>query len=144
MPAPDTAHVLRLWAAVVLLSLLEAWAFPGDVRGPPGALYVAANVLVFFAGLLLLAHVAGRQAARPARTPAAVYVVLPLLVLAPKTPDAGPVRAAAARTELTHVFVHLLCLAYLRTACWFEARALLQPAAPVRADHATLARVYKT
>ena len=57
--APDTTNVLRLWAAVVLLSLLEAWAFPGDVRGAPGALYVAANVLVFFAALLFLAYHAG-------------------------------------------------------------------------------------
>jgi hypothetical protein len=114
MPAPDTAYVLRLWAAVVLLSLLEAWAFPGDVRGAPGALYVAANVLVLFAALLLLAHEAGRQDPRPALLPAAVYVVL---LVAP-----------------THLFVHLLCAAYLRTACWFEARALLEPVTPVRAQ----------
>jgi hypothetical protein len=138
MPAPDTAYVLRLWAAVVLLSLLEAWAFPGDVRGAPGALYVAANVLVFFAALLLLAHEAGRQDPRPALLPAAVYVVL---LVAPKTPNATPTHtthATPARAELTHLFVHLLCAAYLRTACWFEARALLEPVTPVRvrAQHA--------
>ena len=122
MPAPDTAFVLRLWAAIVLLSLLEAWVFPGDVRGAPGALYVAANVLVFFAALLLLAHEAGREDLRPAQIPASIYVVL---VVAPKTQNTSPVFATPVRVELTHVFVHLLCLAYLRTACWFEARALL-------------------
>lgn len=135
MPAPDTAYVLRLWAVVVLLSLLEAWVFPGDVRGAPGALYVAANVLVFFAALLLLAHEAGREDRRPALLPAAVYVVL---AVGPKTPNVTPIHsihAAPARAELTHLFVHLLCAAYLRTACWFEARALLEPAAPVRVHH---------
>lgn len=120
MPAPDTAFVLRLWSAVVVLSLLEAWAFPGDVRGAPGALYVAANVLVFFVALLLLAHEGGREDLRPAQIPASIYVVL---VVAPKTQNIIPVTPD--RVELTHVFVHLLCLAYLRTACWFEARALV-------------------
>ena len=141
MPALDTVFVLRLWAAVGLLSLLEAWAFPGDVRGAPGALYVAANVLVFFAALLLLAHEAGRDDLRPALLPAAVYLVL---VVAPKTPNVTPIHAAPARAELTHLFVHILCAAYVRTACWFEARALLHPAAPVRARHASVAVVYKT
>lgn len=135
MPAPDTAYVLRLWAAVVLLSLLEAWAFPGDVRGAPGALYVAANVLVFFAALLLLAHEAGREDRRPQLLPAAVFVVL---AVGPKTANVTPVHtthATPARAELTHLFVHLLCAAYLRTACWFEARALLEPAVPVHTPH---------
>ena len=141
MPAPDTAYVLRLWAAVVLLSLLEAWAFPGDVRGAPGALYVAANVLVFFAALLLLAHEAGREDLRPAVLPAAVYV---FLVVAPKTTNVTPmhtIHTTPARAELTHLFVHLLCAAYLRTACWFEARALLEPAAPVRLSRQPSARI---
>ena len=117
--APDTTNVLRLWAAVVLLSLLEAWAFPGDVRGAPGALYVAANVLVFFAALLLLVHLAARE---QHITPVG-YSALPSII--PAAPNT--------RAELTHLFVHLLCAAYLRTACWFEARALLRPAEPVRA-----------
>lgn len=118
---PDTTDVLRLWAAVVLLSLLEAWAWPGDVRAAPGALYVAANLLVFFAAVLLLAHAAARAAENDK---AAAYT--PLLSVAPNT-----------RAELTHLFLHLLCAAYLRTACWFEVRALFHPSAPVRA-------VYKT
>ena len=130
MPVPpDTTDVLRLWATVVLLSLLEAWAWPGDVRGAPGALYVAANLLVFFAAVLLLAHAAARAAENEKPSPALGYVPVLLLSVAPNPHNA--------RAELTHLFLHLLCAAYLRTACWFEVRALFHPAAPVRA-------VYKT
>jgi hypothetical protein len=128
---PDTTDVLRLWAAVVLLSLVEAWFFTGDVRGAPGALYVAANVLVFFAALLLLAHAAARAAQSDKAHPAVAYTAL--LSAVPAAPNT--------RAELTHLFVHLLCAAYLRTACWFEARALFEPAAPVRANHANRARI---
>jgi hypothetical protein len=51
------------------------------------------------------------------------------------------IQATPARAELTHLFVHLLCAAYLRTACWFEARALLEPAAPVRLSRQPSARI---
>jgi hypothetical protein len=104
MPAPDTSHVLCLWAAVVFFSVLEAWAFPGDVRAAPGAAYIATNVLVFFAALVLLAHCTDRHEPAPTH----------------RRPRAEP---HGARPELTHLFVHLMCVAYLRLACWFEARA---------------------
>jgi len=107
MRPADTVLVLRLWAALVVFSLLEAVALPGEVRGAAGAAYVAANVLVFFAALLLLAHVAARQPG-------------PKLRAEPRPP------APSSRAELTHVFVHLMCAAYLRTACWFEARAVMR------------------
>ena len=102
-------HVWRLWAAVVVLSLLESVVFvllqrftSTDIaRGPRAAVYVAANVCAFFAALLLLVHFAGRRW---------------LPYSAPPSP----------RAELTHLFVHLLCLAYLRTACWFEGRTAMR------------------
>ena len=108
------ANLVRLWAAVVLLALLEALLFqllhdraPNDLaRGPAAAVYVAANVFVFFAALLVLAHVAGRTC----------------VDYAPPTPPAAP----NTRAELKHLFVHLLLLAYLRTTCWFEGRAAVR------------------
>lgn len=127
MPVPpDTTDVLRLWAAVLLLSLLEVWAWPGEVRGAPGALYVAANLLVFFAAVLLLAHAAARAAEKEKPPPALGYV--PVLL----GTDLHNTRA-----ELTHLFLHVLCAAYLRTACWFELRALFYPTPPVRAVYRT-------
>ncbi len=103
----ETVHVLHLWSAVVFCSLLEALAFPGEVRGAAGAAYVAANVLVFFAALLLLAHVVARRArANPRPEPRA------------------PPASASAPDDLAHLFVHVMCAAFLRTACWFEARVL--------------------
>ena len=109
MSPHDHPHVWRLWAVVVVLSLLEAVVFKllhhtniRDItRGPRAAVYVAANVFAFFAALLLLVHFFGRRW---------------LPYSAPPSP----------RAELTHLFVHLLCLAYLRTACWFEGRSVMR------------------
>jgi hypothetical protein len=47
----SNAHVLALWAAVALLSLLDALLVP--VAGPVG---VAANVFLFLCALAVLAH----------------------------------------------------------------------------------------
>jgi len=104
------AYLLRLWAAVVVLALLEATLAtlffsdaPRDLsRGPAAAAYVAANLFVFFAALLVLAHLFGRTVA-----------------YAP--PDAPNTRA-----ELKHLFLHLILLAYLRTTCWFDGRAAVR------------------
>jgi hypothetical protein len=106
MHPANTVHVVRLWIALVFFSLLEALVLPGEVRGAAGAAYVAANVLVFFAALLLLAHVFARRAP-------------------PKPRDEAKPPPPSASAELTHLFVHLMCAAYVRTAVWFEARAIM-------------------
>ena len=116
--AASTAHVLALWAAVALLSLLEALLFP--VVGPAG---VAANVFVFLAALAVLSHVVGR---RPAAAPVlAIGFKHYVLVPPPAAPLAAPLAAPHAQTQLLHIFLHVLCAAYVRAACWFELRALL-------------------
>jgi ABC-type long-subunit fatty acid transport system fused permease/ATPase subunit len=107
----DSAHVWRLWAVVVMLSLLEAVLFSllqrfvfADNARSISAVYVAVNVFVFFAALLVFVDFAGRR----------------WMTYSP------PPNARNTRAELTHLFVHLLCLAYLRTACWFEGRAAMR------------------
>jgi hypothetical protein len=107
LPAP------AVYAAVALLSLPEAVLCPAA-----GPVYLAANVFVLLAALLLLAHAAGR--ARP--PPDAYYQRLPA---------AQPTRARAA---LTRAFLHVLCAAYVRAACWLEFRALLARLQPTQTN----------
>jgi len=99
------AHVLAVWAVVAVLALPEALLF---AAGGPAC--VAANVFALFAALALLAHFS-----HFAPTHNAAYAVLP----------AQPPSAPSARAELTHVLLHVLCVAYVRAACWLEFRALL-------------------
>jgi len=147
--------VPALWAATAVLALLDALVAP-DAHGP---VYVATNVFLFFAALLLLAHAASKAhrqhaanagyapiayapaAYAPAAYAPAAYAPAPYAPApyAPAAytppPDTCPNHTqdyslCCVRTtthphiELTHVFIHLLCLAYVRTACWFEFRAL--------------------
>ena len=122
--------VPMLWAAIAVVALPDALVAP-DAHDP---VYVAANVFVFFAALLLLSHVYGKSdetRATPAAyapAPPAAYALLPP-ALPPHTHDDSICcernkTHARARTELIHLFVHVLCLAYVRTACWFEFRYL--------------------
>ena len=127
------AHVWRLWAAVVVLSLLEAavfsllqrFALPDIARGPVAAVYVAANVFVFFAALLVLLHVAGRSWMQNSDTQIDTANAKPSRTQPTELTEPTKLTSSA-RAELTHLFVHLLCLAYLRTACWFEGRAAMR------------------
>ena len=121
-----TLHVLALWAAAALLALPDVVLAPHDLRGAAGAAYLAANVFVFFAALLLLAHAAPAFTRGPTH-----YAPLPqavALAFAPHTHDETTCclreTSARAQNELTHVFLHVLCAAYVRTACGFEFRAL--------------------
>jgi hypothetical protein len=126
------ALVPALWAAVAVLALPEALLFP-DAAGPA---YLAVNVFVFFGALLLLAHAASRRNDER-RMHHADYLLLqphaqpleqphqhdPTICCPPKT---------HAHTELAHLFIHVLCLAYVRAACWFEFRALAASVAPTQ------------
>lgn len=97
---PTSGHVLVLWSAVALLSLPDAFILRDPPRsGATNAVYVAANLFVVLAALAFLAHTAGRWPAP----------------YAPIT--------SSARAELAHVFLHVLCVLYVRIAVWFELRA---------------------
>jgi hypothetical protein len=128
------AHVWRLWAAVVVLSLLEAvvfsllqrFALPDIARRPAAAVYVAANVFVFFAALLVLLHVAGRTWMPHPDTQINTANAKKNSNTQPTELTEPAKLTPSARAELTHLFLHLLCLAYLRTACWFEGRAAMR------------------
>jgi hypothetical protein len=133
--------VPALWAAIAVFALPDALLAP-DAHGPVN---VAANVFVFFAALLLLVHAAAKihrpHAAHAAYAHAAyaqaayaqaAYAPLPSAYTAP--PQTCPnhthdytlccVRTTThPQIELTHLFIHILCLAYVRIACWFEFRA---------------------
>jgi len=99
-PQPTSAHVFGLWGAVVLVSLFDALI----LRDQTGAVYVAANIFFVLAALALLAHFVGRKSTN-------AYALV-----ASTTPSA--------RAELTHTFLHVLCVLYVRAAVWFELRAL--------------------
>jgi hypothetical protein len=128
----DATLVPALWAAFAVLALPDALVAP-HAHGPA---YVAANVFLFFAALLLLAHAASKghvsNAAKTSNTPANpnAYMLLPQSTT-PQTHQHSPA-VCCERTkthphtpaELPHLFVHVLCLAYVRTACWFEFRTL--------------------
>jgi hypothetical protein len=162
----DATLVPALWAAVVVLALPDALVAP-HAHGPA---YVAANVFLFFAALLLLAHAASKghvsNAAKTSNAPpdSSAYMLLPTTLTpqtltpqtltpqtrtpqtrtpqtrtpqtttpqttTPQTHQPSPVCCERTKThphtpaELPHLFVHVLCLAYVRTACWFEFRAL--------------------
>jgi hypothetical protein len=99
---PTSAHVLGLWVAVTVFSLFDAFVFRVDTAD---AVYVALNIFALLAALALLAHACSR-----------------------KTPSQyAPISQASARpsarAELTHIFLHVLCVLYLRAALWFELRA---------------------
>jgi hypothetical protein len=125
MHVAKTAHVLALWAVVALLSLFEALLFPVS-----GAVCVATNVFLFLVALLFIAHAAGRRVSAASAAPAA-YPACPLAFRERdaytllREPRPTPTPAQTARTRLSHVFLHVLCVAYVRIACWFELRALL-------------------
>jgi hypothetical protein len=99
-PQPTSVHVLGLWGAVALVSLFDALF----LREQTGAVYVAANIFFVLAALALLAHFVGRKSTN-------AYALVNST-----TPSA--------RAELTHIFLHLLCVLYVRAAVWFELRAL--------------------
>lgn len=96
---PTSEHILGLWVVVALLSLFDAVV----LRYQAGAVYVAANIFVVLAALALLAHFAGRKTTNS------------YAPLASTTPSA--------RAELMHIFLHVLCVLYVRAAVWFELRA---------------------
>lgn len=128
-----------LWAAVAVLALPDALLAP-DAHGPVA---VAANLFVFFAALLLLTHVF-RDLAHPnpytllvpqSRAPPRTAIITIYPANQHEThethlPHQHDAAVCCLRdrthtlTELTHLFLHVLCLAYVRTACWFEFRAL--------------------
>ncbi len=89
----SNAHVLALWAAVALVSLLDARLFP--VAGPAG---VAANVFLFLCALAGLAHVAGRRSeAAPVFAIAYKdYVLVPPPAVPPAASPAAPPAAQLA------------------------------------------------
>jgi hypothetical protein len=113
-------NVLALWAAAALLALIDALLAPADLRGAAGATYLAANLFAFFSALLLLAH---ERTAFTKRAPQ--FTSIPQ-AFTPHTHDPDMCCLAAnTQNELTHVFLHLMCVAYVRTACLVEFRALL-------------------
>lgn len=99
---PKSAHVLGLWSAVAVFSLIDAFVFRIDVAD---AVYVAWNIFALLAALALLAHACSRKT---------------LIHYAPITQASA---SPSARAELTHIFLHVLCLLYVRAALWFELRA---------------------
>ena len=116
--------VPALWVAVALLSLPDALILP-DANGP---IYVAVNVFILFAILLFLAQVAHNVLPHP--LPVAV---LPPSVLRPllepdrskdNAKDLVKIMKYSIRIDFIHLFMHVLCVAYVRTACWFEWRTL--------------------
>jgi hypothetical protein len=62
------------------------------------------NIFALLAALALLAHASGRKAVSH---------------YAPITEDTT---RPSARAELTHIFLHVLCVLYVRAALWFELR----------------------
>ena len=124
--------VLALWAAAALLALVDALLAPDDLRGASAAVYLATNVFVFFAALLLLAHAyavvyhphkdsfsSTKQGFLPIPTQREPHEHDDIMCCERKG-------SARLQNELTHVFLHVLCAAYVRTACGFEFRALLR------------------
>ncbi len=99
---PTSAHVLGLWGAVAVFSLFDAFVFRIDVAD---AVYVAWNIFALLAALALLAHACSRK------TPSQYAPI--------SQASASP----SARAELTHIFLHVLCVLYVRAALWFELRA---------------------
>jgi hypothetical protein len=133
----DATLVPALWAAFAVLALPDALVAP-HAHGPA---YVTANVFLFFAALLLLAHAASKghvsNVAKTSNTPpdSNAYMLIPKTLtpqtLTPQTHQHSPAVCCERTkthphtpTELPHLFVHVLCLAYVRTACWFEFRTL--------------------
>lgn len=98
---PTSAHVLVVWGAVAVISILDALILRDQATG---AVYVSVNIFVVLASLVLFAHIAGRK-------PEAQYASMSV--------SATP----SARTELMHIFLHVLCVLYVRAAVWFELRA---------------------
>ena len=125
MQHAQATHVLALWAAAALLALPDALLAPHDLRGAAGAAYLAANVFVFFAALLLLAHARSALATRDSDG-ATHYAPLAFTHTHDEAICCLRETSARAQNELTHVFLHVLCAAYVRTACGFEFRALLR------------------
>lgn len=137
-----TYAVPLLWAAVAVLALPDALLAP-DAHGPVA---VAVNVFIFFAALLILTHIY-----RDLTYPNHYTLIVPQSHAPPGTamitiytppknetnntnntnnPHEHDASICCLRNrtqtlnELTHLFIHVLCLAYVRTACWFEFRAL--------------------
>lgn len=105
---PTSVHVLGLWSAVALLSLPDALVLRDPPRsGTDNAVYVAVNLFAILAVLALLAHASASWGARAEHR----YAPLP------------PGAKTSARAELAHVFLHVLCVLYVRVAVWFELRA---------------------
>ena len=116
--------VPALWVAVALLSLPEALVLP-DANGP---VYVAVNVFLLFAILLFLAQAAHNVLPRPLPVALLPPSVLRPLLEPDRSKDNGKDLVTtlkySIRIEFIHLFMHILCVAYVRTACWFEWRAL--------------------
>jgi hypothetical protein len=124
----STTNVVALYAAVALLALSDAVLYPHAY----GSVYVATQIFLFFATLLLLLHVIARHAeSRPDST---LYNAIPTKNTQADKPDTQHThdtttccvkKQAHVHTELVHIFLHLLCFAYVRIACWFEWRTLI-------------------